>query len=317
MKDTIIPMKKLLIFLIILIIANAGCSKEGLSALPIDEKASSESNYETKAVSPKVSETGAALITCYNVGKGDAFLIRTDNSAVMIDTGYKDDFEMLLSSLMDQGVSKLDMLIISHFDKDHVGAASKLVKALPIERIYTTRITNDNKRTVKFLEALEKTNQESSIVTETLQMDIDGINYTIYPALKEDYSDKDDNNSSLAVSMRYKDFSMLFTGDAQDERMAELLELKDLDTDVLKVPYHGHFQQSLPKLIELTSPDYSILTSSDDSPEDIETIEALNRAGSRIYRTRDGDIRIHTDGQMIEFEGSEYVPDSSELKNAA
>ena len=254
------------------------------------------SNNESSDSAVKTG-TGSLTVKCYNVGKGDAFLIKTDNSAVMIDTGYKSNGDDIVADLKSNGIESLDCLMISHFDKDHVGGAAKIINKLDVKRIITTYQTNDSKQTVKFFNAVLDNALKNEVIREQTSFDIDNVTYKIYPAEKLDYTEKDDNNSSLLVKMTFKDFSMLFTGDAEDERLSEYSEYTDLKCTVLKVPYHGHLQNRLPELVQLCTPKYAVITSSDEEPEDAETLEILEQAGVETYLTRNGDVIIETDGK--------------------
>ena len=240
-------------------------------------------------------------IKCYNVGKGDAFLIYSDDSAVMIDTGYKENADDLLSDMEDLGVESLDCLIISHFDKDHVGGAAKIIDKMDIKRVISTYQTNEDKRTVKFFEALEEKGIDDEIISENKSFTIDDAEYDVYPAQSREYSDKEDNNSSLLVRMSYEDFSMLFTGDAETERLSEYSSYGDISSTILKVPYHGHFQSILSELVKQCSPEYAIITSSNDVPEDIDTMKILEQSDIKTYITRNGDILIQTDGSNVKI----------------
>ena len=80
-------------------------------------------------------------------------------------------------------------------------------------------------------------------------------------------------------------FSMLFTGDAQDERLSEYSNYPNLKTTILKVPYHGHLQKLLPDLVQLSNPKYAIITSSDEEPEDV---DKMLRGWVREYHRETG-----------------------------
>ena len=61
--------------------------------------------------------------------------MRTKDAAIMIDTGENGDGEKLVKRLGELGVEKLDLLILTHFDKDHIGGADTIIEAIAIDRI--------------------------------------------------------------------------------------------------------------------------------------------------------------------------------------
>ncbi len=268
------------------------------SVTNINKTAETAGTTASSATSAEINDT-ILTINCFDVGKGDAFLLTTKNSAVMIDTGYKENGEDLAKAVKASGHDRLDMLIISHFDKDHVGGASKVVKNIPIDRILTTRVTNDNKRTTKFLEALEKQNKTQEVVSTDTEIILDNVTYSISAPEKPSYGESEDNNSSLLVKATLGDTSMLFTGDAEDPRLSEIIEKTDLTSTVLKLPHHGSYFLLLPDLIEKVNPRYAVITSSYDKPEDDATNTLLKSKGITPYYTKEGDITITLTGEEI------------------
>ncbi len=280
----------------------AGVLVTGLTACGsvtnINKAPGSTGTTASTAVSSEINDT-ILTINCFDVGKGDAFLLTTKNSAVMIDTGYKENGEALAEAVKASGHDHLDMLIISHFDKDHVGGASKVVKNIPIDRILTTRVTNDSKRTSKFLEKLEEQKKTHEVVSADTEVILDNVTYTISAPEKSYYDESEDNNSSLLVKATLGDTSMLFTGDAEDERLSEIIQRTDLSSTVLKLPHHGSYFLLLPDLIEKVNPRYAVITSSFDKPEDDVTNTLLESKGITPYYTKNGDITITLTGEEI------------------
>ena len=71
-------------------------------------------------------EASGVRVTFFDVGKGDAILVETASHAVLIDSGYDDTKEIILDYMEKQEISSLDYLVITHFDKDHVGGADRV-----------------------------------------------------------------------------------------------------------------------------------------------------------------------------------------------
>ncbi len=226
-------------------------------------------------------------VTCFDAGKGDAFLVSSKEHDILIDCGYKKDADEILEELNDLPSGKLDLLIISHFDKDHVGGASKIIKNYPVERIITSPQTNSDKRTEKFFEAMESKGLKNEVPQSDINIDKGDLKIMINPPEKTDYPDSDDNNSSLIVKISSSCGSMLFTGDAEDYRLSEVIDRSDLDCDVLKIPAHGREFDSIEKLIDATTPEYAVITSSDEEPSSESVRSALTENSVEFFDTRD------------------------------
>ncbi len=287
MKNTLKPIRKILTLFLALSLVFVFTSCRTLAP-----------SYNAANEETAITDT-ILTVKCFNVGKGDAFLLTTNNSAVMIDTGYKDNGEDLVKAIENSGHDHLDLLVISHFDKDHVGGAAKIIKNIPVDRIISTRVTNDNKRTVKFLEALKEAGKDNEVLSASTEISLDNVSYLISPPEKASYTEKEDNNSSLLVKVTLGSSSILFTGDAEDERLSEIIAADDLKSTILKLPHHGRFYELLPSLIDKVTPRYAIITASNEEPEDEETTSILNSSGVTAYNTRNGDITITMNEESV------------------
>ena len=79
-----------------------------------------------------------------DVGKGDCILIRSENHTVMIDTGYKETADDVFDFLDSSGVSEIDALILTHYDKDHIGGAKEVLSRYQVDKIYVPDYDNDS-----------------------------------------------------------------------------------------------------------------------------------------------------------------------------
>jgi competence protein ComEC len=114
------------------------------------------------------------------------------------------------------------------------------------------------------------------------------------------------NNSSLVMRLRFKNVSMLLTGDIGKEAEGRMLR-KDylLRSDILKIPHHGSSSSSSPPFLERVKPMYAILSVGERNMGRLPHPEVLKRysqLGAQVYRTdKNGAIMIVTDGEKIEI----------------
>ncbi len=280
-------MKKIFLSLTLVSLLLVSCSNNNITTTNMNE----ENNLE---------------VTYLNVGKADAIVLKYQDSYTLIDTGLEETSNILINSLNNMGCKNIDYLIISHFDKDHVGGASYLLDNFSVSKIYTTYKSSDSNTNSynSFINKITELNYNDILtVVDTLtEFKIDNINYVIYPASGDDcYTNDLSNNSSLLVKTTYDNRSFLFTGDAEKQRIKEIIKY-DISCDVLKIPHHGGIEDNSDKLISEANPTYSIITSSIDEPEDQELVDLLYEYGSEVYFTRNGDIKVTTDGDNIKIE---------------
>lgn len=275
----------------------------GCGAASGDSGTVTDSAAVTDSSTATVTTSGTDLeIICFQAGKADAFLLLTPESAVLIDCGEKGFGRTILAELEARGIEQLDMMMITHFDQDHVGGAARILNNFPVARVLQSNSPKDSEEYEKYVKALKNAGMEPETVRENLSFTLDGVTYTVNPPKRTKYNSDSSNNSSLIVSVENGANRFLFTGDAQDERIEEFLTLEQGTYDFLKVPYHGHWQESLMLLMGVVKPRYAVITSSDDEPEDAETLELLESFGAETFLTRNGNIRVTSDGATLRVE---------------
>lgn len=231
-----------------------------------------------------------------NVGKADCIIIRIGTHVLMIDTGYEETSAKVVQYLKQNNIREIDYLVISHFDKDHIGGASEIMNNTAVKSIILPNYEGEGNKYKKFMKYLDKNSKMNIVkyVTEDMRMEINGVTIDIYPAQKESY--KTDNNYSLLIKVVNGQDSFLFPGDAEDERIDELLGNEMLQCDVLKVPHHGVLGMNNIQFMEEAHPQYAIFTS--ETEEEVATgmIYALEEMGTRYYFNCYGNIDCISDG---------------------
>lgn len=253
-------------------------------------------------------ELSELKVTFFDVGKGDAILLETEGETMLIDTGYDDTADVILDYLEENGIGALDCLVITHFDKDHVGGADRILEAVEVERVLEPDYESDSGQTREYKEALEVLGLEPEKVTDTLVLDFPGTECTVYPPRQEDY-EEEDNDFSLVISLRIGNEGFLFAGDCEKERLSELLAEKDLDLrhQVLKVPHHGREEKNSDKFLLAVSPEAAVITCSEEKEPDKEILELLSQLGTDVYLTSEGTVTCVTDGSSLEFSQEEQA----------
>ena len=288
-----------------------GCGRQQAAGNAVSTTSSETAGSDVDATSPEAAGEAIAsaqqsfadttlTITCLKSGAADAFVLKTDDHVTIIDTGLEKKADKLVDFLNEQGVTKIDELIITHFDKDHVGGADHILNNFEVGTVYTTYHSKESDDITAYLEALKNCGMEETTVSETLSFEADGISFTIYPPNSQIYADSTSNNSSLVIRVALGDNSMLFAGDAEYERLSELLRTEGLESTILKVPHHGRFNANTKAFIEYVDPQYAIITSSNGEPEDQEVLDILSANGTETYLTKDGNVTITMTADSVE-----------------
>ena len=79
---------------------------------------------------------GKCEITAFATGKADSLLIRSGDVNILIDAGEETDAELICSRMKEKGVSRIDLLIVTHFDRDHAGGVPQIMENFEVEEVY-------------------------------------------------------------------------------------------------------------------------------------------------------------------------------------
>ena len=270
--------KKFLVCLLIIII---------LIAILVFKSMENDSNYNFK-------------IYFFNAGKADSILIQNNDKYIMIDTGEESLSTDILRYYKKKNITKLDYLIITHFDKDHVGSASKIIDNIEVANVLQSNCPKESEYYDNYISSLENKNIEAQTISGNFEFTLEDLNVIVNGPDKL-FTSNESNNSSLVVSINYINTNYLFMGDCQNDRIEDFLSKNSSKYDFIKIPYHGHYQKKLSDLLESVKPTYSVITSSNDEPEDEETLELLEKLNIKNYLARNGSISVLSDGNSIKI----------------
>ena len=236
-------------------------------------------------------------ITSIDVGKGDCILVQTADKNVLIDTGYKKTTDDVLTSLSEMGITKLDAVIISHFHKDHVGGAAKILKnkKITVEKVYLPDYESTKSVYKDMMEELSKGKVPYQRLTENMSFSLGDAEYKLYPS-QIPYDGDNDNDVSMAVTLEYKGHTALFAGDLEDEGVEKFLSnnIPVNHYDILKLPHHGSDGENTPQLLKrLKTGGIALITDGQDRRAHGTLIDTLKKNGFKTYcAADDGTITI-------------------------
>lgn len=229
-------------------------------------------------------------VIMFDVGQGDSILVSFPNNRgnILIDTG-KDDNDIkniVIPYIKSKGISKLDYVIISHGDSDHIGGALYLINNYKVNNIvlnngdyseYEYNLINQLGN-IKYLKGISKININGNFLYF--------INNNVFD---------NENDNSIVTYFMYKNYKFLFMGDSSYRTEEYLINNYNLNNiDFLKVGHHGSDTSSSKEFINSISPKYSLISVGKNNcyghPKE-EVLETLKN--SKIYRTDlDGSIEI-------------------------
>jgi competence protein ComEC len=236
-----------------------------------------------------------------DVGQGDATLIKCDGHSLLIDAGdnYKGTTVQLY--LKKQNVSKLDAVIWTHPDADHIGGADVITTKFEIGTVYMTSVKSDTKTYEELVNAIKAKGYRTTVPVTGSSFELGSAKVTFLGPVNAYDSD---NNNSIVCMVQYGDTKFLFTGDAEEEAENDLVDkYKDLSADVYKVGHHGSKTASTEKLLDLVNPTYAVISCGEGNSYGHPNAKVLNSLRTRkitVFRTDEqGSIIATSDGTNI------------------
>ena len=239
-----------------------------------------------------------------DVSQGDSILLHYPHNKynILIDTGGNYNYEIskniIIPYLKSKGINKIDYLILTHGDYDHMGESINLIENFKVEKvIFNCGEFNDLEK--ELIKVLEKKKIKYYSCIKELNIDKNKLQFLN----TKEYDNENDNSS--VIYFNYYNYKFLFMGDASTEREKDILEKYNLkDVDFLKVGHHGSNTSSSEEFINSINPKYSLISVGKNNRyghPNKEVLDTLN--DSKIYRTdQDGSITFKIKKDKLQIE---------------
>ena len=232
-----------------------------------------QSNEKTNIGNQKINisiDDSKLNIFYFYVGQADCTLIINNGKTMLIDAGDKTDGKLIANCLKQLGIEKIDYLIGTHSDDDHIGGMIDVVDSFEIKNLYMPQKEANNQ---SYIELKKNINIQKIEINDIIKIG-EATAIVKWVDNEEKYSD---NNSSIVLQLNYKDKKYLFTGDIETKVENELIKQNTLEEiDVLKVAHHGSNSSTSEKFLNAIKPK-SVIISSGSTYNKFPNIECLKR----------------------------------------
>lgn len=263
-----------------------------------------------------LNKPGFLEVVFFDIGEGDSIFIETpQRHQILIDGGPT---SAILEKLVDEMPffdRTIDLIILTHPEKDHLFGLLEVLKRYKVKNILWTGIIRETAEWQEWKRLIEKEGAEikitqsgQKIIFPVVQNSYDRGNFgqlvlnILFPSENlEGHVLKDSNDTSIVAKLVFREISFLFTGDITKRAEKGLM----VDSDVLKVAHHGSKSSSGSDFLEAVSPEIAVISAGKDNryghPHQ-EVLETLERYGITVLRTdRNGDIKIISDGSNLKI----------------
>ncbi len=330
--------KKLIVFITMFVLLLAGCvnTEEGNGTLGTPEVStqvpSSEATATPKPTSmPQTSDAPEPTITpeaskkpevtatpeipentvsssfeihYIDCGQGDSILLRSENETMLIDASNNKDGEAIVSYLKNQGIKKLDYVVGTHPDADHIGGLDTVINSLSIGKVYMPKKQNNTKTFEDVLTAIKNKGLKISSPKPGTEITLGDVKLTILGPIN--YYDDDNNNNSIVIRAVHGQNSFLFMGDAELQEETDLIDAGvNLNATVLKVGHHGSSSSTSRYFLDKVNPKYAVISCGEDNKyghPHKETLTYLEMFNTKVYRTDlEKTIIMKSDGSNLDI----------------
>ena len=265
-----------------------------------------------RAEAPPPASGDETKVVVLDVGQGDSILVITPGGkTALVDAGEPGDGKVILAALKKYGVDHIDLLVATHAHADHIGAADEVIRGTNVGRVLYSGVPNTTKNYEDFLKAVDEKKLELIRAAPGQEFQLGGGARLLVLAPIEPFFKKEDlrsggnepNANSVVTRLDYGEFSMLLTGDAEEQTERERLIKNgaNFGATVLKVGHHGSKYATSEDFLKRGQFKVAVISAGPDNryghPSQ-EVLDRLKAAGVKLYRTDfQGEILISTRGQ--------------------
>ena len=244
----------------------------------------------------------------FDVGQGDAIFIETPSKKqILIDGGPDSQILEKLGEEMSFYDRTIDLIILTHPEKDHLFGLIEVLKRYKIKNILWTGVVRDTAEWEEWNKLIKEENANikiakagDRIILENPSIFFDVLN----PIENEDGKEiEDSNDTSIILSLTIEKNKFLFTGDVSFKIEKQLLE-ENIDSDVLKVAHHGSRTSTSEQFLEKVSPLIAVISVGKNNyghPTE-ELLARLDNFSIEVLRTdKNGDIKIFSNGENLKL----------------
>lgn len=256
---------------------------------------------------------GALVVSFIDVGQGDSTLIQSGGENYLVDGGDPEAGPEVVDFLRSRGVEKLDGMVATHPDADHIGGLPDVFDAFEVSTVYLSGEADKGTTTFNtFLRAIRDEGAQVIEVRAGLKLDWGGTDVAVVapPSDSEGGLFSDSNENSVSLLLTFEEARVLLTGDAENQAEEYMSTGRYTGpVTVLKVGHHGSNTSTAPLFLSRFSPEVAVISAGDNSygHPTPQTIRRLETVGAEVFRTDlQGDVISTIKDGRVEVAVTEY-----------
>ncbi|EMA64686.1 beta-lactamase [Halorubrum lipolyticum DSM 21995] len=296
------------------IIFLAGCA----GAVPGDQGSTDPDTTDESTVD---TANGTVEVHYINVGQSvSTLVVGPEGETMLVDTGhYNDDGEHVLEYLRRHDVTRIDHLVTSHNDADHIGGNAAIIDhyetdAGGIGAIYDPGIAASTQTYDEYLDAVEEHDVTLYETREGDAISFGDVDVDVLGPPEPYLENEARNENSIVLKLTHGETSFMLSGDAEDDQEEYLIDAYggDLESTVLKAGHHGSSSSSSEPFLDAVRPRAVVVSSAYDSqyghPHDEVLRRLSNRSIPTYWTATHGDIVLASDGSGVSVRTQREAP---------
>jgi competence protein ComEC len=239
---------------------------------------------------------------------------------MLVDTGhYNDDGEYVIDYLQRNDITRIDHLVTSHNDADHIGGNAAIIdyyetEADGVGAVYDPGIAASTQTYSEYLDAIEEHDVALYETREGDSLPFGAVTVDVLGPPETYLENEARNENSIVLKLTYGEASFLLSGDAEDDQEAYLVDRygEQLQSTVLKAGHHGSASSSSEAFLDAVQPEAVVISSAYDSQYDHPNEEVLQRLANRslpaYWTATHGDIVLVSDGSAVSVQTQAAAP---------
>jgi len=247
----------------------------------------------------------------FDVGQGDAILVHTpENKNILVDTGPNERFlpaqAAIIPYLRNHGISRLDAIVLTHPDSDHIGGAKEILENIKVNNLFENGVSSKSKTYRKLKKYILQRHIKDTILSDGESLNFDKeVKIQVIRPFKEHKNSH--NEDCIVLYISYNKFSTLLTGDCEEEALYEMEKYIKNPITILKVGHHGSSHSINDAYLSYLRPQLAVISVGKKGYKyghpNSKILEELKEFNVKTFRTdKDHAVTVTSDGENYSFE---------------
>ena len=205
-------------------------------------------------------------ITVFDIGEGDSILVQTPaNKHILVDdapaglNGFSKAKSVIIPYLRHMGIDKLDILLLTHPDSDHIGGTVDILQNVNVGLTYENGDSSKSKTYKLIADFIAKNNIRHEIITNYKRINLDK-NVEIQALRPRSLDRKSRNEDSIILYLKYKEFSGLLMADNDATSMDFVKKYVKRPINFIKVGHHGSYNCLDKDMVKYLKPEIAVIS---------------------------------------------------------